>query len=389
MDTGMKKTLIIFILSLLIGTVLLECGLRCFASINDPLLEEKYVGPGMRYIESQFYPFESYLFYPEAELRHMMDTIRFTTNNMGFRGPDLDMPKPPDEYRIFMVGGSTTECLYLDDRRTISAELELQLNTIYQDYSKIRIYNAGKGGDKTFDHIAMIGQRIVHLQPDMIILCCGLNDLLGAIADVDYTHQPQTRRMRCSFWDILAQLATEFQIVRQTCCLFSSESRSDVRQAIPFHSNYKNLAGLCKSYPLSREAPPRDLAAYEINLRTIIGIARSQNIKLMMLTQATTWNSRIDPGTADWHWMNCSDSVCYREKDMDQAMEAYNGVTRRLAREYNIPMQDLAKILPKTLDVIYDDCHLNVNGARLAAQFITQKISNDMLISASADMADR
>ena len=52
----------------------------------------------------------------------------FTTNNMGFRGDELTMPKPANEFRIFMVGGSTTECLYLDDSKALTRVLQNELN---------------------------------------------------------------------------------------------------------------------------------------------------------------------------------------------------------------------------------------------------------------------
>ncbi len=380
----MKKNLLTVCVSIVIGLILTEVGLRLLRPIGDPLVEQKLTRSPVKYIESQFFPHEAYLFYPEEELPYMAERTRFTTNNMGFRGPHLAVTKPKNEIWLFMVGGSTTECLYLDDDATITANLEQYLAAACPDTMAIRVYNAGKGGDKTYDHVAMISQRIVHLEPDMIILFCGLNDLLAAMADVDYLHLPSDRRTAYSLLDLLAQLATELQIPRHVISLLSRGSDAELRQAIPFHSNYKNLAQLCRSYPLSDRPPRIDLAAYERNVRTIIGIARGHNIKLMLLTQPTTWNSRFDPRVSDWHWMNCSDGKRYREGDMDRAMEAYNDVTRRLAREFDIPVIDLARMFPKSLEVIYDDCHFNVNGAKTTALWISTKLIEDGILNLPA-----
>jgi len=370
----MKKVLLGFVVPIIAGLILTEIGLWILHPIGDPLAEKKRSASNMRYIESQFYPNETYVFYPEEGLRYMADQILFRTNNMGFRGPYLAMPKPPEECRIFMVGGSTTECLYLDERATITMQLQRYLQEQYPDSVMIRVYNAGKGGDRSFDHVAMITQRIVHLDPDVIILFCGLNDLLAAMAGVDYVHLPQAGRARYSFPDLLAYLATEFQISRHVMNIVSSTSDADVRQAIPFHSNYENLARLCKSYPLAKNGPETAIAPYERNVRTIIGVVRAHGVPLMLMTQPTTWNSRIDPGAAEWHWMNCADSVRYRERDMDRAMEAYNDVLRRLSGEYEIPLVDLARMIPKTRDVIYDDCHFNINGAGVAAMMVGKAV---------------
>jgi hypothetical protein len=41
-------------------------------------------------------------------------------------------------------------------------------------------------------------------------------------------------------------------------------------------------------------------------------------------------------------------------------------VTRAVAKEYSLPLWDLARALPKSSQVFYDDCHLNTEGAREA-----------------------
>ncbi len=370
-------------LSIIIAVVMTEIALTLFFPIADPNAGRKSCLPEMKYIESQFFPNEAYVFYPEKELSHMGERARFTTDNMGFRGRDLLMPKPADEYRVFMVGGSTTECLYLDDEATITANLEQLMNARRADNMTVRVYNAGKGGDKSYDHIAMISQRIVYLQPDMIILFAGINDLLAAMADADYLHYPAKRRTGYAISDLVGLLATEFQIPRRVWAIFHPRSDCDIRQAVPFHSNYKNLVRLRKSNPLSPSPPQTNIAAFDTNLRTIIGICRANNIDLVMLTQPTTWNSRLDPGVAAWHWMNCCNEVSFREADMDRALEQYNDVTRRLASEFKISLVDLGRALPKSSEIMYDDCHFNLNGARIAAECIAGLLNQD--IRAAAD----
>ena len=46
-----------------------------------------------------------------------------TTNSLGLRGRELDTTAP-QEFRILAIGGSTTECLYLDDAATWPALVE-------------------------------------------------------------------------------------------------------------------------------------------------------------------------------------------------------------------------------------------------------------------------
>src|SRR5437867_3747247 len=52
----------------------------------------------------------------------------FTTESHGLRYPrEIAVPKPSGTYRIFCVGGSTTECTYLDDEAAWPARVEQAL----------------------------------------------------------------------------------------------------------------------------------------------------------------------------------------------------------------------------------------------------------------------
>ena len=370
-------------ISVAVAIVLTEVTLNLFFRIDDPYRLYKRVREGPRYIESQFFPNERFIFYPEPELSGMAAQTRFTTDNLGFRGSDIHMPKPPNEYRIFMVGGSTTECLYLDDTATVPARLQSTLNRRLPSETTYRVYNAGKGGDQTCDHVAMISQRSAHLQPDMMILLAGLNDLLAAMNKVDYLHLPERPGTTVSFLDMSKYFLTEFQIPRRLYHLLHRQSESEVMQEIPFHSSYNRQVALCNSHPVAAAGPRTDLSHYAENLRTIIGVAMAHKITLICVAQATTWNSTVDPGAAEWHWLLLQNGIRYSDRSMDAAMGAYNDVTRRLAREFNLPFLDLAQLLPKSREYIYDDCHFNIEGAEIVGAMLGEMLIRDNLLSRS------
>ena len=51
-------------------------------------------------------------------------------NNIGFRGDDISIEKPNDTYRIFMVGGSTTFGVVVNNDETIPAYLQNYFNSV-------------------------------------------------------------------------------------------------------------------------------------------------------------------------------------------------------------------------------------------------------------------
>jgi lysophospholipase L1-like esterase len=373
----------ISLIASLIVIVLAELCLRLLLPVPDPYERLKTAAMGLnQYIKSEF-P-QNFRLHTEAEegLPGVAGKNVFTINNMGFRGDDLQVPKPGDEYRIFMVGGSSTESLYLDDSQAVTHVLEEELHKRLPKSRRVKVYNAGKSGDASDDHVSMIVHRIVHLQPDMIILFSGLNDLTRSIYHYDYLHYARPARLerRFSSSKLLKFLLTEFQIPRRIYYLVervTPQSEEGILEEITARSNYKKKVQLRLSVPVSDQEPRTDLAAYEHNLRTIVGVAIAHRTRLTMVTQATTWNSSVDPRTAEWQWVLYRNGVHYRADRMDAALESLNNVMRKLAIEFSVPLYDLANRVPKSLEFFYDDVHFNVRGARKVgtelAAFLVEK----------------
>ncbi len=210
------------IVTSLICLLVLEFALRRIAPLQDPYAAYKAPRESInQYIKSEHPKNLHLVTEPENDLPGLRGPNLFTTNNMGFRGDDLVIPKPANEFRIFMVGGSTTECLYIDDSKAITRVLQNELNKPTTNLT-VKVFGAGKSGDASDDHCSMIVHRIVQLQPDMIIVFAGINDLTRAIVNYDYLHYVKDEppeRLRP-----LKYLATESQIVRRFYYLFGQMS---------------------------------------------------------------------------------------------------------------------------------------------------------------------
>lgn len=380
---------------LVAGVVLLIClgvaevGLRIMAPFPDPFVRQKTPAGSVwtnPFIRSEFPPDFSMETEAEPGLPGVSGQNLFSTNNMGFRGQDLVQPKPPDEFRVFLVGGSTTENLYLDDSDALTAVLQRELQTRVSPEMAVRVYGAGKSGDRSDDHISMLVHRIVHLEPDLVVVFAGFNDFRAAMAGFDYLHfnprpwvamedSPELLQAR----HLIKLLLTELQLGRRAYALVNRAVPEDpnvVLQMLAGRSNYRALVEIQESAPRTDAAPRTDLEPYRRNLQTLAGVAQSQELPLVFMTQATTWNSQVDPGVVEWQWLLYGVNATHRADLMDEAMEAYNDVTREVAAESAVPLFDLARLMPKSLDYFYDDVHFNVEGARVAgvalADFLVQ-----------------
>lgn len=130
-------------------------------------------------------------------------------NNAGFREPrDISTEKPADEFRIFLVGGSTAYGLGavgeavqamdwygLEYRETISHQMEMILNaTAPIPGKKIRVYNASVWGYSYQHHLMRYLAKLRRYKPDLIVSLDGANEiapLCKITKDWDYFKEGQ------------------------------------------------------------------------------------------------------------------------------------------------------------------------------------------------------
>src|SRR5262245_52633443 len=63
---------------------------------------------------------------PRSTYRYINGT-KATSNAMGFRGPEVAIPKPPELIRIVLLGGSTTHGWGVNDSETIDTFMRREL----------------------------------------------------------------------------------------------------------------------------------------------------------------------------------------------------------------------------------------------------------------------
>ena len=104
-------------------------------------------------------------------------------NSFGLRGDEIDVNKDSDAYRIVMLGGSAMYGLYAtNDSSTISGFLEKKIVKENPEFN-IEVINAGVNGATSFDEIRFLKNKLLQLDPDMIFVYDGGNDLRYKISD--------------------------------------------------------------------------------------------------------------------------------------------------------------------------------------------------------------
>jgi len=116
-----------------------------------------------------FNPYLRYELVPEIK----KDNI--SINSDGFRGPEISVTKPPNTFRILMLGDSETFSIMLSEKDALAAQLETLLNQKSKSFH-YEVLNFGVEGYNTFQEYEQLKTRGLKYNPDLIILNYVLND---------------------------------------------------------------------------------------------------------------------------------------------------------------------------------------------------------------------
>jgi lysophospholipase L1-like esterase len=105
-----------------------------------------------------------------------------TTNSRGFRGREVDMPKPAGRVRIVALGDSVTFGWGVNDADTFCSQLEHDLRMQHPGVD-VDVVNLGVPGYATRQEIALLKRNLAELQPDIVLVGFYSNDLPDTLDD--------------------------------------------------------------------------------------------------------------------------------------------------------------------------------------------------------------
>jgi lysophospholipase L1-like esterase len=305
----------------------------------------------------------------------------FTINDFGFRSPRLQsIEKPPGVCRVFCIGGSTTECAYIDDKRVWSEQLNQRLQAKMPPGITVDVINAGRAGDTSRENITMLAQRVIPFNPDFVIVLAGINDLVMQMAP-DYSPYREDRRSRYqTYYDGWIPKAKDLfcsvsQIIRRVVLARrGGQWRRDVDGNIIMDlegdwiysaRNWYSQQPITNLTDVDRYPHPE----FEQNLQSMIGICRAHKTQIILLTQPSMFRPDLNKSEKSLLWL-LPGGKRYSPGDMAHMLNRFNECTRNVAKKFDVPLVDLAAQLPRDTSVFYDDSHFNFAGCEVVAKLI-------------------
>jgi len=98
-------------------------------------------------------------------------------DSLGFRSPELEVPKPPGRIRVAFLGGSTTFCAEASALETTWPHLVVEELRRRHPETSFDYVNGGAAGYSTRQSLPNLEHRIAPLEPDLIVVYHATNDL--------------------------------------------------------------------------------------------------------------------------------------------------------------------------------------------------------------------
>lgn len=306
-------------------------------------------------------------------IKSLAPEVTVTKNALGFRGAN-----PPADFQNYLtlvtIGGSTTQCFFLSDDQTWTAQLGKKLEG---SLNPLWINNAGLDGHSTYGHLVLLQDYIVPLRPKVALFLVGANDVAaGSYSDFDV----ENVRSGIQFSSARA-FVKSLSAYSEVVSLFLNMYRSfTAYQAGLIHSQidltkqgYLDVPEETQKQFVAKHTG-KFLSDYEGRLRRIVEICRAAGIEPVFLTQPLLAGFGTDDVTG-------VDLARVKTEGPEQSgkmywdlLEAYNDKTRQVGRENGILVIDVARELPKTSRYFYDFLHYTPQGAEAIAAIINKSL---------------
>jgi lysophospholipase L1-like esterase len=330
-----------------------------------------------RYIKlREFNPLYRDVLVPDQAAMRMSDSLAqkeytLRVDRQGFIMPAKIHPHP--DLTIVFLGGSTTECTYVDEAdrfpylvgRLLAEKTHLRVNS----------YNAGRSGNNTLHSLNVLLNKVVNLKPDIVVMMHNINDLAILMYEKTYWNTNPSRspiiEKKPNFQTVGKDLEQTFHLVRdltfphlsralKKMFSFGRKSRGD---------EFKKVRG--KKITIDQGLLVRE---FSLNLQTFINICRARGITPVLMTQPSRLTENPDPLIKkSMHALETSQGITYAA--FKGAFDRLNQTIRDLGAKNHVLVIDLAREIPPVKENICDVAHLNDRGSRLVAARIAADLT--------------
>jgi lysophospholipase L1-like esterase len=290
-----------------------------------------------------------------------------TRNSLGFRGSE-----PPADWNnwvtIIAIGGSTTACHFLNDDKTWPWLTEKKLE---RSIDKVWVNNAGLDGHSTFGHEILLNDHVKKMHPDMILFLTGFND-----QENDQPSFHDKMNTRGAYTDLKHYLFENSEVLNLLLNVvrgWRAQKLTNVNNSMLELKGQKSLVLTDAQIEARLKSQDKYLVSYRKRLSGLIDTCLANNIVPVMMTQPHQFGVGVDSLTGvDLETFYIDEGQNGKSEWL--RLELYNDVVRELCKEKNVPLIDLARLVPKNSLYFYDYGHFTNEGAAVVAEVVSDSL---------------
>lgn len=283
-------------------------------------------------------------------------TKNFTINELGFRGPLLEIPKPAGRLRLAFLGASTTFCAEASSEAAswparIAAAIPAQVPGIAVDY-----LNAGVGGHLLEQLQKNLEVRVAPFEPDVIFIYEATNDLTRDTREVAVAQHVYTGHADHESW-LSAHSLTWYLIEKNLLLRSRKQNASQDLRHLQFD--------------------PREVSSkFRARLGALCDAAKARSKLVVLMTFSTQARRGQDPERLN----DASNTSFYYMPYLTAELlldtfEEYNRVIREVALEKDVLLLDVAAAVPGDLEHFNDSVHFKDKGCAIFAEAILAQLN--------------
>lgn len=292
-----------------------------------------------------------------------------STDEMGFRvTPRVNYSKKSG-LRVFAIGGSTTEEIYIDDKATWTHLLQENLKEMLG--RKVEVINTGVAGLRAIHHLATL-KEISKYSPDIALFLIGANDWRRAL--IDHLEPGRGAPLLPYFnRSVLGEYVNRLYVT----IVKESMATGGIYEE---HGNFFNRLRNSLSLPDKREFfPDKLLPAYVTELEDIAKECESFVGVCVFLTQPHGYGPEATEEFKKSFWMTPPFRKYTLTFDsMAHIANLYNQYLIDFAHQEDLCVFDLAAHMEASFHSFHDDVHFNIEGAanvaRLVAEMLVEQV---------------
>jgi lysophospholipase L1-like esterase len=266
------------------------------------------------------------------------------TNNVGFRGPNILMPKPRNHIRLVALGGSATWGQDVKDEQAWPRIIQTELRLKFPQFP-IEVVNAGVPGYNSMEDLINLITRVLPLEPDIVMVYQAYNDMKSITRATTFEPDYSDWRSRENPHDNIQE-----KVARYSRLVFGLSQLAKKVSGEPVNNSKKKFED------------HGQLKSFKRNIINIVAICQAHNIVPVL----STFNLGLDtPYIYRKYYIDLMPS------EFRVMLNAYNRQIREVASQYHVLLVDAEGVLPDDTVIHTDLVHFTVEGnQRLARVFV-------------------